>query len=212
MNKCYFVLELCKNIISGSCLLRDGYSFKSEINGSSIYMNEMFYGFAPLVGGLFILDLDCRSDVYNIETKRIKLSDENTTMLWHCRLGHVGKKRMEKLHKDGVLKSFDIDSFDTCEACLMGKMIKTPFNGIVKRATELLEIIHTDVCGPMSTTARNGYLYFVTFTDDLSRYGYIYLMKQKSETFERFKEFKNEVENHQNKRINFYDLIVEVST
>src|ERR1041384_3084336 len=85
----------------------------------------------------------------------------------------------------------------------MGKMIKTPFNEIVKRATELLEIIHTDVCGPMSTTARNGYLYFVTFTDDLSRYGYIYLMKQKSETFERFKEFQNKVENHQNKRIKF---------
>ena len=85
----------------------------------------------------------------------------------------------------------------------MGKMIKTPFNGVVKRATELLEIIHTDVCGPMSTTARNGYLYFVTFTDDLSRYGYIYLMKQKSEIFEKFKEFQNEVENHQNKRIKF---------
>ena len=85
----------------------------------------------------------------------------------------------------------------------MGKMIKTPFNGVVKRATELLKIIHTDVCGPMSTTARNGYLYFVTFTNDLSRYGYIYLMKQKSETFEKFKEFQNEVENHQNKRIKF---------
>ena len=127
-----------------------------------IYMNEMFYGFAPLVGGLFILDLHCRNDVFNIETKRIKLSHENTTMLWHCRLGHVGKKCMEKLHKDGVLKYFDIDSFDTCEACLMGKMIKTPFNGVVKRATELLEIIHTNVCGPMSTTAHNGYLYFVT--------------------------------------------------
>src|SRR3954471_3793661 len=72
LNKCYFVPELCKNIISRSCLLRNGYSFKSENNGSSIYMNEMFYGFAPLVGGLFILDLDYRSNVYNIDTKRIK--------------------------------------------------------------------------------------------------------------------------------------------
>ena len=97
---------------------------------------------------------------------------------------------MEKLHKDGVLKSFDIDSFDTCEACLMGKMIKTPFNGVVKRATELLEIIHTNVCGPMSTAARNGYLYFVTFTDDLIRYGYIYLMKQKSKPSKGLKSFR----------------------
>jgi hypothetical protein len=50
-------------------------------------------------------------------------------------------------------------------------------------------IIHTDVCGPMSITTHNGYRYFVTFTDDLSRYVYIYLMKHKSGTFEKFKEF-----------------------
>ena len=43
-----------------------------------------------------------------------------------------------------------------------------------ERATERLELIHSDVCGPMSTPTRGGYLYFVTFTDDLSRYDYIY--------------------------------------
>ncbi|XP_040251457.2 uncharacterized protein [Aegilops tauschii subsp. strangulata] len=53
--------------------------------------------------------------------------------------------------------------------CLMGKMTKTPFMGHPERAGELLEIIHSDVCGPMSTAARGGYFYFVTFTDDLSR-------------------------------------------
>ena len=51
----------------------------------------------------------------------------------------------------------------------------------------------------MSVEARGGYHYFLTFTDDLSRYGYIYLMKHKSETFEKFKEFQSEVENHRNK-------------
>jgi hypothetical protein len=51
------------------------------------------------------------------------------------------------------------------------------------------------VCGPMSVATRNGYHYFVTFTDDLSRYVYIYLMKHKSETFEKFKEFQNDLEN-----------------
>ena len=56
-------------------------------------------------------------------------------------------------------------------------------------STPLLEIIHTDVWDPMSVKARGGYHYFLTFTDDLSRYGYIYLMKHKSETFEKFKEF-----------------------
>ncbi|KAK1628499.1 hypothetical protein QYE76_002814 [Lolium multiflorum] len=90
-----------------------------------------------------------------------------------------------------------------CEACLMGKMTKTPFSGMMERATDLLEIIHTDVCGPMSVASRGGYRYVLTFTDDLSRYGYIYLMKHKSETFEKFKEFQSEVENQRNKKIKF---------
>jgi hypothetical protein len=67
----------------------------------------------------------------------------------------------------------------------------------------LLEIIHIDVCGPMSVEACGGYRYVLTFTDDCSRYGYVYLMKHKSETFEKFKEFQSEVENHRNKKIKF---------
>ena len=96
---------------------------------------------------------------------------------------------MKKLHADGLLESLDYESFDTRKPCLMGKMTKTPFSETMERATNLLEIIHTDVCGPMSVEARGGYCYVLTLTDDLSRYGYVYLMKHKSETFEKFKEF-----------------------
>ena len=85
----------------------------------------------------------------------------------------------------------------------MGKMTKTPFSRTMERATDLLEIIHTDVCDPMSVEAHGGYRYFLTFTDDVRRYGYIYLMKHKSETFEKFKEFQSEVENHRDKKIKF---------
>ena len=106
------------------------------------------------------------------------------------------------------LESLDYESLDACEPCLMGNMTKTPFSGTIERATNLLEIIHTNVCSPMSVDARGGYRCFLTFTDDLSRCGYIYLMKHKSETFEKFKEFQSEVENHRNKK-KFYDLIVE---
>ena len=81
------------------------------------------------------------------------------------------------------------------------KMTKIPFSEKMERATDLLEIIHTDVCGPMSVKAHGKYRYFLNFTDDLSRYEYIYLMKHKSETFEKFKEFHSEVENHRNKKI-----------
>ena len=63
----------------------------------------------------------------------------------------------------------------------------------------------------MSVDARGGYRYFLTFTDDLSRYGYIYLMKHKSETFEKFKKIQNEVEIIITRKLSFYDLIVEVN-
>ena len=115
------------------------------------------------------MDLEYSNDVFNVSAKRLKKTDDNTTFLWHCRLGHIGKKRMQKLHNDGVLQSLDFESFDTCEACLIGKITTTPFNGQVKRSSDLLEIINTHVCGLMSVQARGGYVYFVTFTDDLSR-------------------------------------------
>ena len=162
----------------------------------------MFHGFAPVQDGLFILNLDSES-VYNINVKRLKPNDLNMTYFWHCRLGHISWKRMKKLHDDGLLTSFDLESFETCESCLLGKMTKTPFARSCERASDLLELIRSDVCGPMSTTARGGYEYFITFTDDLSRFGYVYLMKHKSEAFEKFKEFQSEVQNQLGKKIKF---------
>ena len=87
------------NIISGSFLLRDGYSFKSDYNCCSIYMSNIFYGHAPLMNGLFLLVLD-HSDtlIHNIDAKRCKVDIDSATYLWHCRLGHIGVKRMKKLH------------------------------------------------------------------------------------------------------------------
>ena len=78
---------------------------------------------------------------------------------------------------------------------------KAPFTGKGERANDLLTLIHTDVCGSLSTPARGGYQYFITFTDDFSRYDYVYLLKHKSEAFEKFKIFKNEVQNQLGKSI-----------
>ncbi|KAK8640398.1 hypothetical protein V6N13_008152 [Hibiscus sabdariffa] len=82
-----------------------------------------------------------------------------------------------------------------------GKMTKAPFNGKGERASDLLGLIHSDVCEPMNTQARDGFHYFITFTDDFSRYGYINLMRHKSEALEKFKEFRNEVQNQHGKSI-----------
>ena len=65
----------------------------------------------------------------------------------------------------------------------------------------MLEIIHSDVCGPFSEMARGGFIYFITFIDDLSRYEHLFLMKHKSESFKKFKEFKAQVENQTEKSI-----------
>ena len=72
---------------------------------------------------------------------------------------------MKKLHADGLLESLGYESFDTCEPCLMGKMTRTPLSGTMERAKDFFEIIHTDVCGPMSVEARDRYRYFLTFTE-----------------------------------------------
>ncbi|KAJ9551807.1 hypothetical protein OSB04_015852 [Centaurea solstitialis] len=111
------------------------------------------------VNGLYTVNLrDNSSEIYHISKRSKDIEDQ--TYLWHCRLGHINKKRVELLLKG-------------------------------------------DVCGPFSHVARGGYRYFITFTDDFSRYGYVYLMRHKSETFEKFKEYQNEVQNLLDKRIKF---------
>nr|CAE03845.1 OSJNBb0089K06.4 [Oryza sativa Japonica Group] len=144
-----------------------------------------------------------KRNFYNINAKRQRPNDLNPTFIWHCRLGHINEKRMEKLHRDGLLHSFDFESFETYEFCLLGKMTKAPFTGQSERSSELLGLVHIDVCEPMSSTARGGFGYFITFTDDFSRYVYVYLMRHKSESFEKFKEFQNEVQNHLGKTIKY---------
>ncbi|PNX85475.1 copia protein (gag-int-pol protein), partial [Trifolium pratense] len=196
---CYYVPAISRNIISVSCLDKCGFSFIIKNKCCSIYLDNILYANAIMINGLYILDLDM--PVYNINAKRIKPNELNPTYLWHCRLGHINENRISKLHKDGMLDSFDFESYETCRSCLLGKMTKPPFTGHKERASDLLGLIHTDVCGPLNTPARGGFHYFITFTDDFSRFGYVYLMKHKSESFTLFKEFQNEVENQLGKKI-----------
>ena len=104
-------------------------------------MNKTFNGHTPKVNGL--LNLDCSdTHIHNSEAKRCKVNNDSATYMWHCRLGHIGVKRMKKLHADGILESLDYESLDACEPCLMGKMTKTPFPGTMERATDCWESQH----------------------------------------------------------------------
>ena len=172
LKNCYYVPTMSRNIISVSCLDKIGFEFIIRNNKCSIYHGDVFYGYAPRTHGLNILDIEDTNEksIYNINTKKFKSNDLNITYLWHYRLGHINEKRISKLHQHGLLNSFDFESFETCEYCLLGKMTKTPFTGHNERVNDLLGLIHSDVCGPLSSTARGGYQYFITFTDDFSRY------------------------------------------
>ena len=106
--------------MSPSCLMKDGYYFASENNGCVISKNNIFVALASIKNGLFILNLD-DSPVCNISAKRPRLNDLNPTYMWHYRLGHISERRMKKLHEDGLLSSFDFESYEACEACFAGQ-------------------------------------------------------------------------------------------
>ena len=117
------------------------------------------------------------------------------------RLGRINLNRIKRLVSDGPLSDLKVDDLPTYESCLEGKMTKRSFRTKGTRATECLGLMHTNVCDPMSIQARGGYEYFITFTDDYSRFGYVYVMRHKSDAFDMFKAFKAEMENQLEKHI-----------
>ena len=87
---------------------------------------------------------------------------------------------------------------------MKGKNTKKIFPSSESKEKGILEIIHSDVCGPMSSKSLSGYVYYVSFIDDFSRNTWIYFLKRKDELFNKFKEFKALVENHTEKKINIF--------
>nr|GEV29960.1 hypothetical protein [Tanacetum cinerariifolium] len=87
------------------------------------------------------------SSMYDVSNKRVKLYLDSA-LLWRCHLGHISKKRIEKLQLDGLFDSTDIKSFEKCVSCMSGKMARKPYSHQVERPTNLPGLIHTDVCGP----------------------------------------------------------------
>lgn len=95
----------------------------------------------------------------------------NPTFISHYRLGHINKKYIELLHKDSILKSFDLELSKICDLCLLGKMSETPFTGQSERTSDLLGLVNTDVHGPANLATRDGFQYFIIFAND-RRYRY----------------------------------------
>jgi len=108
--------------------------------------------------------------------------------------------RIERLVKALILPPLEFSDLEQCIDCIKGKYVKNIKKG-AKRSEGILEIIHTDICGPFPVTTVDGYDSFIIFTDDYSRYGYIYPIKERSEVLDKFKIFKAEVENQHDLKI-----------
>jgi hypothetical protein len=119
--------------------------------------------------------------------------------LWHRRLCHHHLAGVKKLISGNLVTGFRLDSQadpdPVCEACKAGKMHANPFPTSQSRASRPLQLVHSDVHGPVKVRTHQGYRYWVTFIDDFSRFKAVYLLKHKSETFAAFKQYKAWAEN-----------------
>ena len=191
LEDCLYVPSVRRNLIFTTYLGKHGYYVILKDN-VVIKKDKVFICSGNIVDGHELYNSELDNDSHVKSLKR-KFPSTNDAYLWHLHLGHINPNRIQRLIKDGLLEPLDFDEFPVCEPCLEGKMTKRPFNAKGRRAQELLELVYTDVCGPMSTQAKGCYEYFIAFIDDYSRYGYVYLMKRKFEAFEKFKKFRAEV-------------------
>jgi len=157
---------------------------------------------APQVDGLFVLDrvLDRApgsTEYTNIDdscllaiktTGHASRHDAETRMLWHRRLAHVGLKALEIL-PTVVANAPRMTWKCDCESCIKCKLARKPFTPTTSRATEPLQLVHSEICGPLETAIGGGG-YMLLFIDDATRHTDEYILKYKSEALEKFKEWK----------------------
>ena len=186
-----YVLEINQNLLSVTQLLEKGHNvlFKGkncvikDAKGRKVFKVQM-------KGKSFALDL--KKEEYAAVHKK-----ENNTVLWHKRMGHFHHSALLFMKKNELVK--DLPEFEeelpTCAACQYGKLSRFPFQqNNAWRATQKLQLIHTDVGGPMKTSSLNGSKFYIAFIDDHTRMCWIYFMKFKSEVADIFWKFKVWVE------------------
>ncbi|GJU98087.1 RNA-directed DNA polymerase, eukaryota [Tanacetum coccineum] len=176
LDNCHFAPSITRGVVSISRLVDNGYIHTFTNYGISVSRDNEFYFNAIPRDGIYVADMQniypSVSSIYNVSNKRAKPALDST-YLWHCHLGHINKKRMDKLQHDGILQPTHDESLEKCRSCISGKMACKPFPHQVERAKDY----------------------------DFSRYGYVYLMKHKHKVIETFKVYQNEVENQLDKKI-----------
>ncbi|CAA0831359.1 Uncharacterized mitochondrial protein AtMg00300 [Striga hermonthica] len=123
------------------------------------------------------------------------VDDERTVELWHNRLSHMSEKGLTVLSKKNLVPGVKTDLLKKCAHCLAGKQTRVAFKRVPHpRKTSILDMVHSDVCGPMKRRTLGGALYFVNFIDDHSRKIWVYMLKSKDQVVDVFKQFHARVE------------------
>ncbi|MCO5611856.1 hypothetical protein L7F22_066115 [Adiantum nelumboides] len=195
-----YVPGIKKNLLSVSSLAKNGLRVIFEDDRCIVRDRENGYSLittGTLENGLFVLDrYEKQIQACIAETKTQAMQDAE---LWHARFGHVGYGSLMTLQRHNMvhdLSLLEMPPRHVCEGCVLGKMHRFAFSqdGSV-RATRKLQLVHSDVCGPMRTPSVGNSLYFVTFIDDFSRFCWVYPLKAKSDVFAVFQHYVSMVEN-----------------
>jgi len=179
--------------VSYVSLMKLGFQFVSRTDGLDILYGGNFFGHAYLINDFIILDLD--ENYYSNKMSYVLVSSVDSNfdfMVWHARLGHIRQDRITRLYKEGLLGLLTQVRPSRCEPCLAGKVTKKRF-GKASRVLNSLELIHSNICGPLNVRAHIGAVYFLTLIDDFRRYGYVHLLSHNYEALDVFKHFVTEV-------------------
>lgn len=196
MRNVLHVPKLHSNLLSVSKLVNEGCKVNFFTNGGTIEgPNGTLLAKPSQELNLFYITF---KKVFGAEVASVAHSNSKMN-LWHQRMGHLNMKSVRAL--ESMVSGIDLDaphvdtSHEMCETCIQGKQTRVPFSTQgVSRANKVLELVYSDVCGPMRTTSIGGCRFFVTFIDDFSRKVWVYPLKAKSEVFAKFLEWKALVE------------------
>ncbi|KAK2353501.1 putative mitochondrial protein [Trifolium repens] len=151
-----------------------------------------------------------KNRIYKTQIKAIEATclsataEEKDSDLWHKRYGHLNFKSLSMLNSKCMVLGLPsvITPVDTCTICLLGKHHRSSFKShLPMRSRDVLNVVHSDICGPFDVLSTGGNKYFMTFVDEYSRMIWLYHIKAKSDAFEVFKKFKTLVEKQSDKSL-----------
>ena len=156
------VPDLRLNLLSGVALDKQGYGHQFCNGAWKLTKGTMVIARGHICGTLYKTYVKICADSLNIVEK------EASQNLWHQRLGHMSEKGLSTLEKKELITIAKNIAPDPCNHCLFGKQHKVSFSFSSTRRSELLCLVHSDVCGPLEAKSLGGNKYFLTFIDDAS--------------------------------------------